>query len=83
MTREDIESACPPLELSEELAKFCGIIDPNHIPLLQHILSQYDVKAIEDLLHRRGIGHNFPQEISEAGMLSPDEQIRLWGLTEY
>lgn len=58
--QEDVNDSFPPLELSEALAKFCGIIDADHGFILSHILFQHNFQAIENDLRRRGIPNNFP-----------------------
>ena len=65
LTSEDIEASCPPLELEEELSKFCGITDPRRVGILQFILMQSNTKSIEDALKRRGILRNIPDVEAE------------------
>lgn len=55
LTREDLDENCPPLELIEMLADFCGIVDPDHAVILSHILMQKSFKRIEYDLQRRGL----------------------------
>jgi hypothetical protein len=65
LTSEDLDENCPPLELIEMLADFCGIVDPDHVVILTHILMQKNFKRIEDDLQRRGLsdssGSRFPE----------------------
>lgn len=61
LTGDDIESLCPPLELEEELSKFCGINNPNHVGILQYILIQSDIETIHHALQRRGIHSIVPE----------------------
>jgi len=58
---DDIESLCPPLELEEELSKFCGINSPSHVGILQYILIQSDLETIHHTLQRRGIHDIVPE----------------------
>ncbi|KAI0536538.1 hypothetical protein GGR58DRAFT_514502 [Xylaria digitata] len=53
LTKEDMKIGCPPLELIDELARFCGIEVHDHIRLLSHILIQDDIGRIEMDLDRR------------------------------
>jgi hypothetical protein len=55
---EDMEIGCPPLELTDELATFCGIKDIEGMRLLTHILVQRDTRRIEQDLKRREIPDN-------------------------
>jgi len=59
---EDMEIGCPPLELTDELATFCGIKDIEHIRLLTHILVQKDTRRIEQDLKRREVPDNVPTD---------------------
>ena len=59
---EDMEIGCPPLELTDELATFCGIKDIEHIKLLTHILVQRDTKRIALDLKKREIADNVPAD---------------------
>jgi hypothetical protein len=52
---EDSNARCPPLELTEELAAFCGITYPENVKLLTYILVQQDTERIVADLDRRGI----------------------------
>jgi hypothetical protein len=51
---------CPPIELHEELAKFCNIVDPNHRTLLHWLLAENNIQEIEDIFQRRGIPNDLP-----------------------
>jgi len=55
LTKEGLEDNAPPLELADELSRFCCISDPSHVVILSHILIQTDMRRIEDYLQRRGI----------------------------
>lgn len=59
---EDMEIGCPPLELTDELATFCGIKDIEHIKLLTHILVQRDTRRIALDLKKREIPDNVPAD---------------------
>jgi hypothetical protein len=59
---EDMEIGCPPLELADELATFCGIKDIEHIRLLTHILVQKDTRRIAQDLKRREIPDSVPAD---------------------
>jgi hypothetical protein len=61
LTGEDINASVPPLELQEELATLGEIQDPKHLALLLYLLTQEDLKAIEDTLQRRGISNSVPE----------------------
>lgn len=63
LLEEDLKAACPPLELIDALSQFCGIVDPENIMLLSHILMQTDLKRLGDDLRRRGIPNNFGETI--------------------
>ncbi|TRX89111.1 hypothetical protein FHL15_010028 [Xylaria flabelliformis] len=52
MTKDNMKIGCPPLELIDELAAFCGIDTNEHIRLLSHILIQDDIGRIEVDLDR-------------------------------
>ncbi|KAI0197267.1 hypothetical protein EV127DRAFT_329817 [Xylaria flabelliformis] len=52
MTKDNMKVGCPPLELIDELAAFCGIDTNEHIRLLSHILIQDDIGRIEVDLDR-------------------------------
>jgi hypothetical protein len=67
MMSEDIVSACPPYELAENLAQFCGIEKEEHISLLQFILCQDNHQKIEEVFRRKGISKG------EEGMESDNE----------
>lgn len=62
---EDMEIGCPPLELTDEMATFCGIQESKHISLLTHILVQRDVRRIEQDLNRREVPDNIPKSQEE------------------
>lgn len=47
LAKEDTKIGCPPLELIDELAAFCGIETSEHVRLLGHILVQNDIQRIE------------------------------------
>lgn len=51
---------CPPLELQEELAKFCCIIDAGHCTVLHWLLAENNLEEIEDIFQRRGISNELP-----------------------
>jgi hypothetical protein len=53
--RNDVDLTHPPLDLQEEMTKFCGITDPTHVMILHWMLNEYDLREIEDNLNRRGI----------------------------
>jgi hypothetical protein len=55
LTKEDIVAPVPPLELVEELFKFCGIHDVTQTPILQQILMTANVASSVEMLERRGI----------------------------
>ncbi|VUC31190.1 unnamed protein product [Clonostachys rosea] len=52
MVKEDMKVGCPPLELTEELSKFCGIKRSRYLRLLGHILTQSDTRRINMDLDR-------------------------------
>ncbi|KAH8691711.1 hypothetical protein GQ44DRAFT_636227 [Phaeosphaeriaceae sp. PMI808] len=43
------------VEVATELSKFCGITNPEHSILLSYILTEQNLKYIEDEMRRRGI----------------------------
>jgi hypothetical protein len=51
---------CPPIELQEELARFCSIVDPNHCTVLHWLLAENNLLEIEDIFQRRGISNELP-----------------------
>ncbi|TGJ84215.1 hypothetical protein E0Z10_g4585 [Xylaria hypoxylon] len=55
LTKEDMKIGCPPLELIDELAIFCGIEMHDHIRFLSHILVQDDIGRIEMDLDRSDV----------------------------
>ena len=61
LRKNDIDASRPPLELQEEIVKFCGITDPAHVTILHWMLVEHDLKEIEDVLQRRGISNNIPE----------------------
>ena len=74
LTAENVNVESPPLELIEELSKFCGITSSEHLMLLAHILTQKELKHIEDDLQRRGIQDDIPEAdwfIIPGKLLSP------------
>ncbi|KAI1092525.1 hypothetical protein F5B19DRAFT_502241 [Rostrohypoxylon terebratum] len=54
MNQEDIDSLYPPIELQEEMLRFCAIEDDSVQPLLQQILFQPDTTQFTSMLERRG-----------------------------
>lgn len=52
LIKEDMKIGCPPLELMEELSKFCGIEKSRHVQLLSHILTQTDIGRMNADLDR-------------------------------
>lgn len=61
LTARDNQPTCPPLELHEEISKLCGLTDPSHIAILQHILMSTSNDDIADLLQRRGVPNKIPE----------------------
>jgi hypothetical protein len=61
LRENDVDAARPPLELQEEMTKFCGITNPVHVALLHWMLVEQDLNEIEDVLRRRGIPNNIPE----------------------
>lgn len=55
LTEETIKSPCPPLELVEFLATYCGINGQHERALLQIALNKKDVKRIQQTFYREGI----------------------------
>ena len=68
---EDMEIGCPPLELTDELAAFCGIKNVEHIRLLNYILVQKDIRRIEQEMNRLEV----PDNISENNKVDPSVNI--------
>jgi len=64
---EDMEIGCPPLELTDELAAFCGIKNVEHLRLLNYILVQKDTRRIEQEMNRRDV----PDNVSENRKMDP------------
>ncbi|KAF4446705.1 putative Heterokaryon incompatibility protein [Fusarium austroafricanum] len=58
LCHEDCSILSPPLELTEDLASFCGIKNLEHRQLLTHILVQQDVRRITRDLDRRGVSND-------------------------
>jgi len=61
LREHDVDAACPPLELEEEMTKFCGIANPIHTAILHRILMVGDLKEIEDVMQRKGIPDDVPE----------------------
>lgn len=61
LRKNDIDSAHPPLELQEEMTKFCGITDRSYVAILHRILIEHDLNEIEDVLQRRGVPNDLPE----------------------
>ncbi|OAL31964.1 hypothetical protein AYO22_00834 [Fonsecaea multimorphosa] len=57
--------SCPPLELAEQLAAFCGVQDCE--ALILNIMGQASSTIIEDTLNRRGIPEKREKIPSQAG----------------
>jgi hypothetical protein len=55
LTEETIKSPCPPYELVEFLATYCGIKGQHERALLQIALNEKDVKRIQQTFYREGI----------------------------
>ncbi|KAM5350326.1 hypothetical protein ACJ41O_006831 [Fusarium nematophilum] len=70
---EDANAQSPPLELTEELASFCGIKDTEHIQLLTHILVQQDVQRIARDLDRRGVPKDDDAGLDDEGSLHAED----------
>jgi hypothetical protein len=51
---------CPPLELQEELAKFCSIVDFKYCTVLHWLLAETNMEEIGDIFRRRGISNDLP-----------------------
>lgn len=62
LTSPDIAAGSPPLELLEELLKFCNIEDPSKAPLLHQILTISERSRCVQLLERRGVLIEFLDE---------------------
>jgi len=84
--RNDVDVTRPPLELQEEMAKFCGITDQTNERLLYSILVEDNIKLIEDILQRRGIqcilGFDDPDILKEDAsqtLLSSEAQRQYYG----
>ena len=52
LIKDDMKIGCPPLELTEELSKFCGIARSRYVRLLGHVLTQSDTGRINTDLDR-------------------------------
>jgi hypothetical protein len=59
LPRGDIVAPVPPLELVEELLRFCGIHDVTQTPILQQILMTTNIASSVEMLERRGITVDF------------------------
>jgi hypothetical protein len=55
LTEETIKSPCPPFELVEFLATYCGIDGQRERALLQIALNEKDVKRIQQTFYREGV----------------------------
>lgn len=79
LIEDDMRIGCPPLELTDELSKFCGIEKNEHIRLLTHILVQSDIRKIEVDLDRRdvpGLGPEF-EEFNVVGVPNGRSNVTL------
>lgn len=70
---KNVNPSCPPLELVQELAKFCEIHNPEKITILQHILMQPDIDEIKYALERSGI----PDDIPDPEMVLENHRYRI------
>jgi hypothetical protein len=61
LREDDAEANRVPLEFQEEMTRFCGISDSAHITLLHWILTEPELKEIEDALQRRNIPNDIPE----------------------
>jgi len=83
--RSDVDVTRPPIELVEEMAKFCGITDQTNERLLYSILVEHNIKDIEDILQRRGIqlipGYDDPgiSKYESQTLLSSEAQRQYYG----
>jgi hypothetical protein len=55
LTGADIDPASPPVELGEELCKYCGITRADQGILLQQILAGVNFREIRKIVERRGL----------------------------
>lgn len=55
LTEETIKSPCPPFELVEFLATYCGIDGQRERALLQTALNENDVRRIQQTFYREGV----------------------------
>jgi hypothetical protein len=55
LTDETIKSPCPPFELVEFLATYCGIDGQRERALLQIALNEKDIKRIQQTFYREGV----------------------------
>jgi hypothetical protein len=55
ITKCSLETQTPPVELGEELCKYCDITDADKGMLLQQILMTSDLDAIRQMVSRRGL----------------------------
>ncbi|KAI3321654.1 hypothetical protein HD806DRAFT_545850 [Xylariaceae sp. AK1471] len=72
LVKNDMKIGCPPLELVDELATYCGIDINEHIRLLSHILVQNDIGRIEQDLDRRNVP--FLGIVPDSSPVSPPKQ---------
>jgi hypothetical protein len=73
LTRSDIDPSSPPVELGEELCKYCGITRADQGILLQQILAGVNLQKIRRVVERRGL---FVEEF-EAELQMPMDNCRL------
>lgn len=76
---EDMEIGCPPLELTDDLASFCGIENAEHIRLLSHVLVQKDTRRIEQDLNRREVPDNLPEDTKMNPMADDGKIFYIFG----
>jgi hypothetical protein len=72
LTKGDIVAPVPPLELVEELLKFCGIHDVTQTPILQQILMTANMASSVEMLERRGITVDYFHAKPTVPTKSPD-----------
>ena len=61
LIKDDMKIGCPPLELTEELSKFCEIKKDRYVRLLGHILTQNDNVRIRADLDRLDVPELEPE----------------------
>ncbi|KAJ4321823.1 hypothetical protein N0V84_005118 [Fusarium piperis] len=77
LTKADLDNDIMPVELSEELCKYCGITGASEGILLQQILMSHDHAALKQMVERRGLViEQFDDDLDDLTLLkSPPAQL--------